>query len=168
MGSWARKSSLRKLGPAVAVLLLVAVPVALAAEEPTREEYVAKVEPICKRNTEANSRILTGVKDQVKKGDLVPAGRRFIRASGVLGRTVRQIAEQPQPSADAAKLTKWIGYLGQEKSYLQKIGKALKTKDKFQAQKFAVQLNRNNNRANNTVISFGFKECRIDSSRFLG
>jgi hypothetical protein len=158
------------LGLALVVALLAAVPAALAAEGETtvtRPEYVAKVEPICKANTEANSRILTGVKDQVKQGKLVPAGKRFIRASGALGKSVGQITKVPQPEADATKLTKWIGYLESEKGYLQKIGKALKSGDKFKAQKLAVKLNRNNNQANNTVISFGFDECRIDSSRFI-
>jgi hypothetical protein len=167
VGSSASMSPLPKLALALVVALLVAVPVALAAEEPTREEYVARVEPICKRNTEANSRILKGVKDQVKQGKLVPAGKRFIRASGALGKTVTQIDDVPRPAADAAKLTKWIGYLRKEKTFLQKIGGALKAKDKFHAQKLAVELNKNNNKANNTVISFGFDECRIDSSRFI-
>lgn len=167
MGSSAKKSSLPKLVLALVAALLIAVPVALAAEEPTREEYVAKVEPICKKNSEANSRILKGVKDQVKQNKLVPAGKRFIQASGELGKTVVQIDAVPKPAADSAKLTKWIGYLRKEKTFLQQIGSALKSKDKFHAQKLAVELNKNNNQANNTVISFGFKECRIDSSRFI-
>lgn len=167
MGSRASKSSPLKLGMALAMVLFAAVPAVWAAAELTRPEYVAKVEPICKANTEANERILEGVKQQVKQGDLVPAGRRFIRASTALGKTVKQIAAVPKPSADAAKLETWIGYLKREKSYLQKIGKALKAENKFQAQKYAVQLNRNNNRANNTVISFEFDHCRIDSSTFL-
>lgn len=168
MGSPARKSSSLKLSLALAVALLVAVPVAAAVEgEPTRPEYVAAVEPICKANTEANSRILKGVKTQVRQGDLIPAGRRFIRAATALGKSVRQIAAEPKPSADAAKLDKWIDYLKQEKVLLLKIGKALKAENRFQAQQYAVKLNKNNNRANNTVISFGFNHCRIDSSKFL-
>lgn len=166
MGS-SRMSPSAVLSLAVAVALLVAVPVALAAEEPTRDEYVAKVEPICKANTEANSRILKGVKEQVKNDKLVPAGKRFVRASAALGKTVTQIDKVPRPAEDAAKLTKWIGYLRKEKTYLQQIGGALKGSDKYRAQKLAVELNKNNNKANNTVISFGFKECRIDSSRFI-
>jgi hypothetical protein len=133
----------------------------------TIDEYAAKVEPICKANTEANSRILKGVKDQVKQGQLVPAGKRFVRASSALGRTVGQISKVPQPTEAAAKLTKWIGYLQKEKAYLQQIGRALKAKDKYHAQKLAVQLNSNNNKANNTVLGFPFHECRIESSRFL-
>jgi hypothetical protein len=163
-----KKSSPALLGLALAVALALAAPLALAlGPNPTREEYVAAAEPICKSNSEANSRILKGVKEQVKQGELAPAGRRFIRASTALGKTVGQLAALPQPEADAAKLTKWIGYLKHEKAYLQQIGQALKAKDKFHAQKLAVELNRNNNKANNTVISFGFDECRIDSSRFL-
>jgi hypothetical protein len=168
VGSRLRKSSLSLPAVALVVSLAVAVPATAAIEaEPTREEYVARVEPICKANSEANSRILKGVKQQVKGGELAPAGKRFVRASAALANTVRQIAAVPQPPADAAKLTKWIGYLQKEKGYLQKIGGYLKAKNKYQAQKQAVELNRNNNKANNTVISFGFKECRIDSSKFL-
>lgn len=166
MGSSARISSLPKLGLALALALLAAVPAALAAETP-KDEYAAKVEPICKANTDANSRILKGVKEQVKSGKLVPAGKRFIRAAAALGTAVGKIAAVPQPSEDAPKLTKWIGYLKHEKTFLQKIGQALKAKDKFHAQKLAVELNKNNNQANNTVISFPFDECRIDSSRFI-
>ena len=71
------------------VALLVMVPVALAAEEPTREANTSPtVEPICKSNSEANSRILKGVKGQVQKDELVPAGKRFIRASAALGKAV--------------------------------------------------------------------------------
>lgn len=169
MGSSARKPRLPVLGLALAVALLVAVPVALAAEGEvlTRDQYVAKLEPICKANTKANARILKGVKGQVKQGKLVPAGKRFIRASGALGKSVNQMARVPRPAADETKLKKWLGYLQREKSFLQLIGKALKSGNKFKAQKLAVKLNRNNNQANNTVISFGFDECRIDSSRFI-
>lgn len=168
MGSPARKSSLPKLSLAAIVAVLVTAPFAWAAEgEPTRDEYVAQVEPICKANTETNARILKGVKQQVQQDRLVPAGKRFVRASGALGKAVTQIAAVPKPAADTVKLETWIGFLKQEKSFLQRIGKALKSRNKFLAQKLAVQLNRNNNKANNTVISFGFRECRIDSSRFI-
>ncbi|HEU4905098.1 MAG TPA: hypothetical protein VFT19_03150 [Solirubrobacterales bacterium] len=169
MGSSARKTPLPAIGVALLVALLVAVP-ALAAEgeaELTRDQYVAKLEPICKANTRANSRILKGVKGQVQRGKLGPAGKRFIRASGALGRSVRTMARVPRPAADTTKLSKWFGYLMREKRFLQLIGKSLKSGNKFKAQKLAVKLNRNNNQANNTVISFGFRECRIDSSRFI-
>ncbi len=168
MGSSLRKPSLSLLGLAAVVVLLISVPVAVAiVAAPTRDEYAAAVEPICKTNSQASSRILKGVKGQVKSGGLVPAGKRFIRASAALGRTIGQIVRVPQPPADKAKLTKWIGYLKREQSYLRKIGKYLKAGKKGKAQHEAVELNSTNSRANNTVVGFGFHQCRIESSRFL-
>jgi hypothetical protein len=159
-------SPFSKLLSAAVVALLVIVPVALGAT-PAQVEYAEAVEPICKANSEANSRILKGVKGQVQRGDLKPAGRRFVRASSALGKAVTQIDRVPKPVEYVTKLTKWVGYLKQEKTYLQQIGIALKAEDKIKAQKLAVKLNRNNNQANSTVIAFPFKECRIDSSRFI-
>ena len=166
MGSSATTSAPLRLALAVAAMLLIVAPVALAAT-PAQLEYAEKVEPICKANSEANSRILKGVKGQVQQGKLKPAGRRFIRASSALGKAVTQINQVPRPVEYEVKLSKWIGYLKSEKTYLQQIGAALKAEEKFRAQKLAVKLNRNNNQANSTVISFPFKECRIDSSRFI-
>ena len=153
---------------ALAVAILVSTPAALAiGANPTRAEYAAAVEPICKRNSDANSRILKGVKGQVKSGKLALAGRRFVRAAAALGKAVRQIAGVPRPATDEAKLKRWVGYLQKEQSYLQQIGRYLKVGKKGKAQHEAVGLSRNNSRANNTVVGFGFRECRIDSSRFL-
>lgn len=166
MGSSVNKTSLPLLGLALVVALLAAVPVALATEI-SKEEYIERVEPICAASTRSNSSILKGVKEQVKQGKLVPAGKRFIRAAGVLDQSAAKIAAVPQPTEYTAKLTKWIGYLKNEGSFLQRIGKSLKSGNKYKAQKLAVKLNKNNNQANNTVISFGFKECRIDSSKFI-
>lgn len=170
MGSSTMSLSLSRLLAAAVALMLLAVPAAIAAEgegEIDRKAYVERLEPICAANGKANSRILKGVKRQVQMGKLGPAGKRFIRASGALGRSVRQMGRVPKPAADTAKLSQWFRYLLKEKAFLQLIGKALKANNKFKAQKLAVNLNKNNNRANNTVIAFGFRQCRIDSSKFI-
>lgn len=145
--------------------LVVAVPLAGAAEL-TRDEYVARVEPICKANTQANARIFKGAKEEVKAGELDKAAKRFKRAVTAFAKTIKQIQAVPQPVEDKAKLTKWIGYLKTEKSFLARIGNALAANDKYKAQSLSVRLNRNSNLANNTVLSFGFDYCRIDPSRF--
>jgi hypothetical protein len=147
------------------VALAVAVPLATAAEL-TREEYVARVEPICKANVQANEKIFKGAKEEVKAGELKKGSTHFLRASTALDKTVKQLQAVPQPAADAAKLTKWIGYLKTESGYFQKIGQALAAGDKYKAQNLSVKLNRNSNLANNSVLAFGFNYCRIDSSRF--
>lgn len=166
MGRRLGTSKLRGAGLALLVVGLVAAPLALA-QELTREQYVERLEPICKRNATANSRILKGVKRQVQRGQLKPAGRRFVRASNALGRSVRQMAQVPRPAADAPRLGKWFGYLKRQRVFLLRIGRALKAEKRGLAQNLAVKLDKNNKAANNTVILFGFKQCRIESSRFV-
>jgi hypothetical protein len=158
------QSKVLSLGVLVTALI-VAVPLAGAADL-TRDEYVAKVEPICKANTQANTRIFKGAKDEVRAGELGKASKRFKRAVVAFDRTIKQIQAVPRPTEDEAKLSKWIGYLKTEKSFLAKIGNALAAGDKYKAQSLSVRLNRNSNLANNTVLGFDFDYCRIDPSRF--
>lgn len=162
------RGALRKRSTAVGVLgllALVAVPLAGAAEI-SRDEYVARVEPICKKNTEANVRIFKGAKEEVKAGELKKGSTHFFRAATALEKTIKQLEAVPRPTADEAKLTKWIGYLKSESSYFIRIGKALAQGDKAKAQNLSVRLNRNSNLANNSVLGFGFDHCRIDPTRF--
>jgi hypothetical protein len=152
------------LASAGAVVAIV-VPMASGAEL-SREEYVARVEPICKANTEANRRIFKGAKEEVKADRLKQASTHFTRATAAFDKTISQLEGVPQPSADAARLGKWTGYLEAESSLLGRIGKALAREDKAKAQTYSVRLNRNSNLANNTVLAFGFTYCKIDPSRF--
>ena len=158
----------KRLGPAaaaVAVLLVAAVPLTGAAEL-SREEYVARVEPVCKTNVTANKRIFKGAKGQVKAGKLKQASNHFFRAATAFAKTIRQIEAVPRPTADEARLGKWLGYLRGEKNLIQKVGRALAADDKHKAESYSVDLNHNSNLANNTVLGFGFDYCRIDPSRF--
>jgi hypothetical protein len=148
------------------VLSALVVAPAVHAAELTRDEYVTRVEPICKRNTEANERIFAGAKEEVKEDKLKLASTHFARAQTALAKAVKQLKAVPQPAEDATKLTKWIGYLETESSFIGRIGKALAQGDKGKAQTLSVQLNRNSNLANNSVLAFGFNYCKLDPSRF--
>lgn len=158
MGSSVGRSSLFRIGLALVVGLLV-VPAAFGAEELSREEYVKRVDLICKKSEKTNSRILNGVTRQVRKGKLGPASRRVLRASRSFGRAVVAISKVPRPAADNAKLTTWIRQLRTEKSLLQKIGVALKQGKKGRANHLAVQLQSATRHAKNTVFSFEFTYC---------
>jgi hypothetical protein len=131
-----------------------------------RDEYVAKAEPICKTNVLANKQIFKGTKSEVKAGKLKQASTHFSRAATAFGKTIQQLAAIPKPAADSAALTKWLGLLQDEKVLIGKIGQALKSEDKHKAESVSVDLNRNSNKANNAVLSFGFDYCRIEQSRF--
>jgi hypothetical protein len=148
-----------------ALAALLIVPLAFGAEI-SRDEYVERVEPICKVNVEANKRIFKGAKEEVKAGELKKGSTHFIRAATALNKTIVQLKAVPRPTADEAKLKKWFGYLETESSYFQRIGRALKAGQKGKAQNLSVRLNRNTNLANNTVLVFNFNYCHLDSSRF--
>lgn len=158
--------TLRLGGGLLAVLLICWSVPALGAEESERDRYVAAAEPICKTNVLANKRIFQGVEKMVKKGELKRASTRFFRAATAFGRTIRELAALPQPSADAARLQRWLGLLKEEKGVIVKIAKALAAEKKGKANSYAIELNRIANKANNTVLSFGFDYCRVEQSRF--
>jgi len=153
------------MASALALSLALAVPLADAAEI-TREDYIARVEPICKVNVEANSRIFKGAKDEVKAGELKKGSKHFFRAATALAKTIKQIEAVPRPALDEARLSRWIGLLHKEQSYFQKIGDALAAEDKYKAQNLSVKLNRNSNLANNAILELDFDYCRIDPSKF--
>lgn len=155
------------VGLTVAALLgAVALPATALEGEDPRAEYAERAEPVCKRNVLANKRIFKNTRKLVKKGKLKRASRDFFRASRAFGKTIRQLAKIPRPSADRARLGKWFGLLRDEKKLIQKIGRALAAGNKRRAESYSVDLNRNSNRANNTVLVFGFDYCRIEPSRF--
>ncbi|HVS99163.1 MAG TPA: hypothetical protein VHE08_01470 [Solirubrobacterales bacterium] len=156
----------RRTAATLAVALALAVVPAAAAAELTREGYVARVEPICKRNTEANEKIFAGAKEEVKAGKLKLASTHFAKAESALKKTIGQLRAVPRPAADEAKLGKWLGYLETEAAYLGRIGKALAQGDKGKAQTLSVRLDRNSNLANDSVLAFGFTYCRLEPSRF--
>ena len=151
---------------ALAVLLMVAVPLAFAAEQ-TKESYVSAVEPICEANTKANEKILKNVKSEVKAGKLAPAGASLVAAGKALKKTWQELSGVPQPSESATKLTKWLGYVKGEAELFEKAGTLLKAGKKAPAQQIVNQLSRNANLANFEVVSFGFRYCKFEPSKFL-
>jgi hypothetical protein len=150
---------------AAVLALALAAPLALAAEV-SRDEYKAQVEPICKANAQANERILKNVRKMVKQGKLGPAGTKFLKASTALTKTHTQLAAVPQPSADEARLKKWLGYVKKEAELFKSAGKALKAGKRGKAQRFVNQLTTNANQANATVLSFNFRDCKFNPSKF--
>jgi hypothetical protein len=145
------------------LLLAITAPAALAI---TRDEYKAQVEPICKKNSDANDKILKTVRKEVKENKLKTAGAKFIKASNALTATYNELKAVEQPAEDTAKLTKWLGYVKTEADLFKSGGKALKAGNKKKAQKFVNQLNSNANKANSTVLSFGFKYCKFEPSKY--
>ncbi|MBK5220026.1 MAG: hypothetical protein JJE35_09620 [Thermoleophilia bacterium] len=148
------------------LVFVIAVTGALAATPPTREEYKAMVEPICKANTKANERILGGVRKQVKEGKLKAAGAQFAKAATALKKARRELLAVPQPSADKTRLDNWFGYVKTEAELFDQTARKLKQEDKPGANQMLSKLIRTANRANIEVLPFEFTYCRLEPSRF--
>lgn len=157
---------MRVLTLAVTAAIFLSLLALASAAEVTRETYVASVEPICKANTQANEKILKGVKSEVKAGKLAPAAVQFTKAAAALKKTLAQLEAVPQPSADRPKLTKWLGYIATEAELFESTAKKLKAGDKTGAQRMAILLTHDANLANDEVLAFDFHYCRVEPSKF--
>lgn len=156
---------MKLLTAAILAAVLAAAGLA-AAEGVTRDSYIAAVEPICKTNTEANEEILKPVRKLVKEDKLKQAGARFTKAAKALKKSYNQLKAVPQPPEDSAKLTKWLSYVKTEADLFESAATALKAGNKTKAQTFVVKLTHNANLANNQVLSFGFRYCKLEPSKF--
>jgi hypothetical protein len=148
---------------ATASLLAALAVAALAAEpEPTREAYVAQVEPICKANREANSRIMAGAQERVNRNQLEPAGKQFIRLSQSVGRLATKIAAVPPPAADSHRVSRWLVSIRLLRTRLRNVGKYFKEDLKIKGIHESILAERAGLSANNTSIVFHFKDCRFN------
>jgi hypothetical protein len=157
-----RKNLLRAVFAGVASLLVFAA-VAVAIERP---EYVDQVEPICKKNKEASDRLLSGVKKMVKQDKLKQAGTAFKKAAAALEKAQKELSGVEKPSADSAKLTKWLSEIKSEVALMKTISAKFTQGNKSKATSLAVKLQNNATKANNLVIVFQFNYCKIDPSKY--
>lgn len=148
-----------------AVALLAAIP--SSAAEQTPEAYKEAVEPICKANTEANEKILKGVRQKVKSGKYDAAAKQFQAAAKALKKTRTQLVAVPKPSEDTAKLTKWLDYAKTEAQLFERIAKKLHNDEATAAQKMVVRLVSTARQANNQVLDYEFRYCRFQPSKFI-
>ena len=157
----------KTVGIAVALAAFLAA-TAFAATDPnqTRESYVAAVEPICKKNTKTNERLLDKVPKMVKEDKLKAAAQKVTAAAASGKQAVKAIKGVAQPTADAAKLTKWVGLLEKEQKLLSELSKAMNAENKQRVQLLTVKLTHNGNQANTAVLGFEFDYCLIPTNQF--
>jgi hypothetical protein len=148
-------------------LVVTAVLAATAfAAEVSRDEYKEAAEPICKTSAQANERILSGVRKEVKQGKLKSAAGKFSKASKEQSQALKQLQALPQPAADEARLAKWLGYLKTEAELFAQAGRKLKAGDKPGAEHVFAKLTPTANKANNQVLPFEFHYCRLEPQKF--
>lgn len=88
------------------------------------------------------------------------------KAPAALERASKQLAAVTQPSADEAKLAKWLADIKAEVALMCRIAAKFKAGEKAKGSSRAVKLTHGANAANNQVIAFRFNYCRIDPSKY--
>ncbi|HTT94429.1 MAG TPA: hypothetical protein VMF55_07135 [Solirubrobacterales bacterium] len=148
------------------LLALLGGAVAVAAEPPTRAEYVTRLEAICKPDAAATQVAMRGARGDLRAERLPVATAKFAKATRIFGGTVKKIAAVPRPPADEAKLAKWFDYLNRQESYLRQITAQLRAGHAIKAQRLTARFIHSGNLANNVVLAFGFDYCSFKFSRY--
>lgn len=142
---------------------------AAAAEEvpdPSRAEYVARLEGICKPRALATKRAVKGMRADLRAERLAAAAAKFSRAAHLFAATVSEISPLARPEADRATLALWFRYLAQEESNLNRIVAVLRADQPVAFQHASARFVRSGERADSVVLAFGFNYCYFKLSRF--
>ncbi|HET7417549.1 MAG TPA: hypothetical protein VFJ61_08000 [Solirubrobacterales bacterium] len=148
------------------LVALLAAAAAPAAEAPTRDEYVNRLEAICKPDVLATQRAMKGARADVQAERLSVAAKKFAKGTAIFSGTVKAIAVEARPPDDGAKLAKWFVLLNRQADYLRQITAQLRQKHLVKAQRLTARFIHSGNLANNVVLPFGFDYCSFKFSRF--
>jgi hypothetical protein len=155
---------------AITLLLLVAAALAAAtapaADAPTRDEYVERLEEVCKPDAEATQRAMKGARADVRAERYAAAAKKFAKATPIFASTVKRISAVPRPSADTDRLKQWFTYLKRQESYLRQITTQYRQNNPIKAGRLTARFIHNGNLANNVVLAFGFDWCSFKFSRY--
>lgn len=151
---------------AALALALTAAASAPAAEAPTRDEYVTRLEAICKPDNEATQRAMKGVRADIQAERIAVAAGKFAKATKIFTGTVRAMGVVPRPVEDTTKLSRWFGYLKSQERYLKGVTTQLRADHVIKAQRLIARFIHSGNLANNVTLPFGFNSCEFRFSRY--
>jgi len=133
--------------------------VALAAEAPTRAEYVERAEPLCAATAERTDPLFSMVRADVKRERVRPAGRALHRAARMIATLNKGLRRIPKPPADAETLTAWLGHLEDQTTLAAKAGSLMSEGRRTKVAGYLSRLVHAGTQANDTVLGFGFDKC---------
>jgi len=148
------------------VLAALLATTAAAATAPTREEYVERLEAICKPDAIATERAMKGAKADIRAERLAVAAKKFAKGTAIYSGTIRRIAAVPRPEADVDRLKQWFTYLDRQVAYMGQITGKLRQGQLTPATRLISRSIHNGNLANNVVLAFGFNYCSFKFDRY--
>lgn len=150
-----------------AAAVIAASAVAAAEEILTREDYVERLEGMCKPRAEATRRAMDGVRTDVRYPKRLPiAADKFDKGAEIFGGTIKKISRVPRPVADVSRLKEWFAFLKRQEAYLLEITDQLRMGHTIKAQRLTSRFIHNGNQANNVTLAFEFDYCSFKFSRY--
>jgi hypothetical protein len=151
--------------PVVCALVLASG--ALALDGP-QAEYRSKAETICAASAKATSQIGFGIRTPMADPEAArrASGRRYARASKVLGQAVTKLRAIPRPELDAQQLIKWLGRVSDQATLLGDAGRAAIDGENARAGKLVNQTANGSRRANAIVVAYEFRHCVLKEAGF--
>jgi hypothetical protein len=150
-----------------AAALFAAAAAATAEEILTRDEYVDRLEGMCKPRAEATRRAMQGVRQDVRDPKRLPiAADKFGKGAEIFGGTIEKIGRVSRPAEDLSRLKEWFVYLKRQEAYLLEITGQLRMGHTIKAQRLTSRFIHNGNLANNVTLAFGFDYCSFKFSRY--
>lgn len=156
---------LRTIGITLLLAAVLAAP-AGAAEAPTRDEYVSRLEAICKPGAQETERVSRGAKADIRAERFAIAAKKFAKGTSIFSSTLKRMKAVPQPEDDVARLGTWFTYLNRQASYLGQMTAQLRQKHAIKFQRLLSRFIHNGNLANNVVLAFSFDYCSFKFSRY--
>lgn len=143
---------------------LLAIPAAAAAQDgyetdPTREQFVAEADPLCKKANAKTARIFKPIEKLVRKGELRAAGRKLIRGERIQLRLVGRLSEIDRPPADASTIGSWLRLTKRGIRTSIEAGRELKREKLRRAARTLDRADELFKKGARKVRGFGFKYC---------
>jgi hypothetical protein len=160
----------RGFAPATAALAALLVPSSVSVPAfgqdqadgpaaPTRAEFVAQADPICREGNRESRPYFRKVARKVRKDELPAAGRNLIRAERIQIRTGRKLAELEPPPADADRIDRWLTLVRRGVRRAIASGQALKRGDLDSASELIDRADRQIAKGRRQVRNFDFEVC---------
>lgn len=145
-------------------LALLALPALAAAQggydtDPTREQFVAKADPKCKRANAKSNKQFEPVEKLVRKGKYKAAGEKLVRGEEYQLKLYKKLGKLDRPPADAKTIGKWLKTLKQGSKTWIDAGRDLKRKRFRAADAGLEEADALFKKARKKVKGFGFRYC---------
>ena len=159
-----RVSKGRRSPPYVAVALVilagcVGASAAALAVEPTREAYIAKVDPLCQETDRKVRRAISGYPDALDADRHARAARILARALRIYDKSLRRLASIEPPAQDASRIDKWLGLEKKDVAVTKRMVRALRQERISRFNRLVDRSRALERRIDATIGNYGFRRC---------